>query len=74
MIKDNNVRITITLSKKQANWLEKTAKSRGISKSKLIKGFVSVKSREMAEWLILSKYSNNLEELIKIAKYEWIDE
>lgn len=70
MIKNDNIRFNITLSKKQYKWLSEICKKRGISKSKFINWILSLKAREMIELLNINKYS--LEELINIAKQEWL--
>lgn len=75
MVSKNNKRVWITLSKRQANWLETNAKKLNISVSKLIKFLIDKNAAKMIEILRLKGISiKDLEELIRIAKTPWIDE
>ena len=54
MISKNNKEIRITLSKNQANWLEKTCKLAGITKSQYISWIMMKKAEEMLKVLNLN--------------------
>lgn len=69
MIKKNNTRVIITLTKKQADWLKKTAKKLDMSVSKLIKWLIDKNITKIINETIKGQ---ELEELIKIAKTPWI--
>ena len=68
MIKNDNVRLQITFSKKQAQWLEKTSKKLGIEKSKLVRWLISKNIGN----LLSTFETKDLQDLIKIAKTPWI--
>ena len=55
MIKDNNRRIAITLSKKQYDWLKKFTKKHNITISKYIVWLLSKKANELSVMLELQK-------------------
>lgn len=71
MIKDENVNIKITLSKKQTKWLEKQCIKCKCSKSKYIAWILSRKASEILEQMYLKK-GYSLEEIYEIAKTDWI--
>ena len=73
MIKDNNKRITITLSKKQFEWLKKFTKKHNITISKYIVWLLSKKASELSIMLDLQKGKEEAikdfdEYLLEIAK------
>ena len=73
MIKDNNKRITITLSKKQFGWLKKFTKKHNITISKYIVWLLSKKASELSIMLELQKGKEEAikdfdEYLLEIAK------
>lgn len=76
MIKDNMVRIQITLSKAQAEWLENMCKKGGISKSKYISWTLVKSAQELLRLLKLNSVFGNYteEEIIRIASAKWIDD
>lgn len=55
MIKENNTRITITVSKKQFDWLKKFTKKHNITISKYIVWLLSKKANELSVMLELQK-------------------
>lgn len=73
MIKDNNKRITITLSKKQFEWLKKFTKKHNITISKYIVWLLSKKASELSIMLELQRGKEDAikdfdEYLLEIAK------
>ena len=68
MIKKENTRVIITLSKKQADWLKKTAKKTNMSVSKLIKWLMDKNIAKLASWLTEEEFKT----LRKIAQTPWI--
>lgn len=68
MVKKDNTRVIITLSKKQAEWLKKTAKKTNMSVSKLIKWLMDKNIARLASWLTEEEFKT----LRKIAKTPWI--
>lgn len=72
MIKKDNIRFNITLSKDQYKWLEKICKQKHISKSNFIKWILCRKINEIIQYLELPKYTQEeLNKLFEIAKTEW---
>ena len=76
MIKDNMVRIQITLSKAQAEWLENMCKKAGISKSKYISWTLVKSAEELLKILRLNSVFGNYteEQIYQIAKCKWLDD
>lgn len=75
MVKNNNRRIAITLSKKQYEWLKKFTKKHNITISKYIVWLLSKKANELSVMLELQKGREEAikafdEYLIEIAKAE----
>lgn len=73
MIKDNNKRITITISKRQFEWLKKFTKKHNITISKYIVWLLSKKASELSIMLDLQKGKEEAikdfdEYLLEIAK------
>ena len=73
MIKEYNTRITITLSKKQFEWLKKFTKKHNITISKFIVWLLSKKASELSIMLELQKGKEEAikdfdEYLLEIAK------
>lgn len=68
-VKDTNTRMIITISKKQNEWLEKTAKKLKISKSKLIKWLMDKNIARIATFMT----EEDMKKLIIIAKTPWIN-
>lgn len=68
-VKKGNVRLSVTFSKQQAEWIKKNSKKLGMTTSRFIKflmdknigKFISVLPQEQLDWLI------------KIAKTPWLD-
>ena len=52
---DKNIRIYITISKKQYNWLEDFASKKNITKSKLISWLLAKKTKDVIDTLKLDK-------------------
>lgn len=69
MIKPENERIMITLSKKQVKWLNESAKKLGITTSKFIKFLIDKNVASLARRMMNEE---QLEMLIKIIKTPWI--
>lgn len=69
MIKQNNERLTITLSKKQVCWLKNGAKKLGISTSTFIKWLIDKNITR----ILCNMTEEELKETIKIAKMPWIN-
>lgn len=69
MIRPENERLTITLTKKQVKWLNDNAKKLGITTSKFIKFLIDKNLASAARRLMTEE---QLEMLIKIAKTPWI--
>ena len=69
MIKKENKRLTITLSKKQVDWLEGSAKKLNMTTSRFVKFLID----KNISHLISRLPSQDLEYLIKIAKTKWLD-
>lgn len=77
MIKDTNIRIQITLSKAQANWLKNLCKKAGISTSKYISWILSKKADELLNLLNLNTHFGNYtkEQIEEIMKTNlWIED
>jgi len=76
MINENNKEIRITLSKSQANWLEKTCKLAKISKSKYISWLLSKSAEEMLKVLKANSNWGNYsdDEIEKIIKCNWLED
>lgn len=76
MINKNNETIKITLSKKQAEWLENTCKKAKITKSKYISWLLAKSAEEMLK--VLKNNSNwgnySDDEIQKIISTKWLDE
>lgn len=53
--KKRNVRVQLTLSKQQYSWLEKFAKNKGITISKLVSWLLTKKSKEVTEAIELNE-------------------
>lgn len=69
MVKKENQRVIITLTKKQVCWLKNGAKKLNISVSKFVKWLISKNiSQLLAQW-----DPKKLDEMIKIAKLPWVD-
>lgn len=68
MVKDSNERITITLTKKQINWVREQAKRLDMRPSQFIKWLMD---KNIAN-LINRLPNEDLEYLIKIAKTKWV--
>lgn len=69
MIKKTNKRLTITLSEKQVNWLNESAKKLCMTTSRFVKFLIDKNISHL-----ISKLPNqDLEYLIKIAKTKWLD-
>lgn len=68
MIKEDNTRIIITLSKKQAKWLKDTAKKTHMSVSKLCKWLMDKNISRIAQMMT----EEELKTMIKIARTPWI--
>lgn len=71
MVKKNNTRITITLSKSMDNWISQQAEKKLITKSKFIAWLLSCKINDLAMYLKLDV--NSYDELYEIVKTKWID-
>ena len=69
MIKEENERLTITLSKKQVKWLNDNAKKLGITTSKFVKFLIDKNIASLARRIMNEE---QLEMLIKIVKTPWI--
>ena len=69
MIRPENERITITLSRKQIRWIEKTAKDLGMTKSKLIKWLLD---KNISKILNAMYEAEEIDKIRKIAKTPWI--
>lgn len=76
MVKDTMTRVQITLSKTQAEWLEKTCKKARISKSKYISWILSKKAEELLKILKLNTHFGNYtdEEIQRLMQVNWIEE
>ena len=70
MIKPENERLMITLSKKQVKWLNDSAKKLGMTTSKFIKWLIDKNVASMARKLMTEE---QLQELIRILKTPWIN-
>lgn len=74
MIKKDNIRFNITLTKEQYKWLQKICKQKQISKSNFIKWMLSRKINEIIQYLELPKYTQEeLNKLFEIAKTNVFD-
>ena len=69
MIGKDSKRLYITLSKKQANWLEDNAKRLNMTTSKFVKWLID----KNIGHLINKLPNEDLEYLIRIAKTKWLD-
>lgn len=69
MIRPENERLTITLSKKQVKWLNDSAKKLGMTTSKFVKFLIDKNAASMARRLMTDE---ELEKFIKIIKTPWI--
>lgn len=76
MVKGSNIRIQITLSKAQANWLKNLCKKAGISTSKYISWILSKKADELLNLLNLNTHfgSYTEEQIKELMNINWIDE
>lgn len=70
-IGQNQTRIIITISKKQDDFLSKSAKTLGISKSKFIRQLLRTNIGSIFNRAQLSE--EELQAIIKIAKTPWLD-
>lgn len=70
MIKDSNVRIPITFSKKQSKWLNDTAKKLKMNKSQLVRWLISNNIHKLLNYIP----EEDLEEIYKIVKTPWIED
>ena len=68
MVKKDNERLMITLSKKQVDWLRKSAKKLGMTTSKFVKWLIDKNLARFANELT----SEELDRLIKIIRTPWI--
>jgi len=75
MIKDNMLRIQLTITKKQHEWLEKTCEKAGISKSRYISWMLAKSAEEMLKILNLNTHLGNFtdDEIKEIIKTDWIN-
>ena len=69
MIKSENERLTITLSKKQVKWLNENAKKLGITTSKFVKFLIDKNVASLARRMMDEE---QLDMLIRIVKTPWI--
>lgn len=69
MIKESNERISITLTKKQINWIRTQANRLDMRPSTFIKWLID---KNIAK-LIARLPEDDLEKLIKLAKVKWLD-
>lgn len=70
MVKNDNTRVIITLSKKQAKWLKDGAKKLHISVSKFVKWLIDKNiARIINDYLSEEDYKT----LVKVAKMPWVD-
>ncbi len=69
MIKSTNERISLTLTKKQVDWIRTQAKRLDMSPSRFIKWMLD---RNLSK-LINRLPEEDLQRLIKLAKVKWLD-
>ena len=69
MIGKDSRRLTLTFSKKQANWLETNAKKCHMTTSKFVKWLID----KNIGHLINQLSDDELQEIIRIAKVQWLD-
>lgn len=69
MVKDKNERMSITFSKKQAEWIRTNAKRLGMTTSRFVKFLID---KNIGKFISMLP-SEKLDELIKIAKTPWLD-
>lgn len=76
MINQNNKEIKITLSKKQAEWLENVCEKAKISKSKYISWLLAKSAEELLKVLKSNSNWGNYsdEEIQQIISTKWLDE
>ena len=70
MIKETNIRIPITFTKKQATWLNDTAKKLKMNKSKLVRWLISNNIHKFLNQIP----EEELEEICRIARTPWIND
>lgn len=73
MIKTENERLTITLSKKQIQWINEQAKKLHLTASKFISWMLSRKAQEIHEYEKLMNQQIDWIELNQILHTNWID-
>ena len=71
MVKDTNQRVTITITKKQYKWLLDQSLKKEITISKFISWLLIAKCNEIYDYMRFNV--NSMDELIEIAKANWID-
>lgn len=69
MVKESNERITITLTKRQVEWIREQAKKMDISPSKFIKWLMDKNIGHLLNRLP----EETIDELCRIAKVKWLD-
>lgn len=70
MIKDSNIRQSITFTKKQWEWIVKTSKELKMTPSKLIRFLISKNLGSLLNYIP----EEEIQYLIKIAKTPWIND
>lgn len=75
MVGKDKHRLNITFTKNQVQWLEKLSKKTGASISKLVRFLINKDLTKLVDLVILKRTpTEDLMELIKIAKTPWIDD
>lgn len=69
MIRPENDRISITLSRKQIRWIEEQSKRLNMTKSKFIKWLLDKNIAKIMSAILKQENNDNL---LKIAKVKWI--
>lgn len=72
MVKEGNVRFTITMSEEQVKWLDKCAKTMKCSRSKAIRWLISKNAISLAAKTFYTR--EEFDELVRIARTPWIDD
>jgi len=72
MVKKRNARITITLTKKQVEWITKSSKRLDMSKSDFVKFIIQTNSARAIQ-LLQREYDLTDDDIIEIIKTPWVD-
>lgn len=74
MIRDTNKRVTITLSKKQDEWLGAFSKQLRITKSQAVKWLISKNVELLIEYIYRKENDLTNEEIQRIIHTKWLDD